>query len=143
MITATNAIKSYSRVLKRMMNSVWKLLLINTLILAMFIYTFMFTDAPRHKDFYLNDSIFNGLILYLILFPCFKALIHLTSLCIFRTQLESYKMQMVQFISEYDYITYIKKPQRKIQTLFLLYPLVILAHVAIAFTCYYLKNYCL
>ncbi len=143
MITATNAIKSYSRILKRMMNSVWKLLLINMLILAMFMYTFMFTDAPRHRDFYMNDSIFNGLILYLILFPCFKALVHLPNLCICRTQLDCFKMQMVEFISEYDYVIYIKKPLRKIQTMFLLYPLVILAHVAIAFACYYLKNHSL
>lgn len=143
MITATNAIKSYTRLLKRTTNSVWKLLLINTLILAMVLYTLIFTDAQRHEDFYLNGFIFDGLILYLILFPCFKAIIHLTNLYICRTQLDAYKMQMAEFISEYDYIIYIKKPLRKIHNLFLLYPLVMLAHVAIAFTCYYLKSYCL
>jgi|GEM_PF-3988204 len=124
-----------------MVNSVWKLLLINTLILAMVLYTLIFTDAQRHKDFYLNNSILNWLILYLILFPCFKALIHLMNLYSFRTQLDSYKMQMAEFISEHDYIVYIKKPLRKIQTLFLLYPLVMLAHGLIAFTCYYLKDH--
>lgn len=143
MITATHTIKSYSRLLKRTMNSVWKLLLIHTLILMMVLYTLMFTDAQRHEDFYLNDSIFNGLILYLILFPCVKAIIHLTNLYTCRAQLDSYKMQMAEFISEHDYIIYIKKPLRKIQNLFLLYPLVMLAHVAIAFTCYHLKDYCL
>lgn len=142
MITTTEAIKPYSRILKRMVSSVWKLLFINALILAMVMYTFVFTDAQRHRDFYLNDSFWNGLILYLILFPCLKALIHMANLYIFRTQLDSYKMQMAEIISEHDYIIYIQKPLRKIQTLFLFYPLVILAHVAIAFTCYYLKNHC-
>jgi hypothetical protein len=142
MITTTDAIKPYSRILKRMVSSVWKLLLINALILAMAVYTFVFTDAQRHRDFYLNDSFWNGLILYLILFPCLKALIHMANLYIFRTQLDSYKMQMAEIISEHDYIIYIQKPLRKIQTLLLFYPLVILAHVAIAFTCYYLKNHC-
>lgn len=124
-----------------MASSVWKLLLINTLIMAMFLYTFMFTDAPRHRDFYLNDSLLDGLILYLLLFPCFKALIHMANLYIFRTQLDLYKMQMAEIISEHDYIVYIRKPLRKIQNIFLFYPLVILAHLAIAFTCYYLKNH--
>ncbi|MCZ8285138.1 MAG: hypothetical protein O9353_06740, partial [Bacteroidia bacterium] len=84
---------------------------------------------------------FNGLVLYMILFPCFKALIHLMNLCNLRTQLDSQKMQTVEFISEYDYVAYIKTPLRRIQFLFLLYPLVILAHVAIAFICYYLRDH--
>jgi hypothetical protein len=141
MITATNAIKSYSRILKRMVNSIWKLLLINMLILAMVLYTLIFTDAQRHRDFYLHDSILNWLTVYFILFPCLKALIHMASLYLYRTQLDSYKLQMAEIISEHDYIIYIERPLRKIQTLFLCYPLVILAHAAIAFTCYYLKTH--
>lgn len=141
MITTIDSIKPYSRILKRMVGSVWKLLLLNALILVLFLYTFIFTDAPRHRDFYLNNSLLDGLILYLILFPCLKALIHMANLYIFRTQLDLHKMQMAEIISEYDYVIYIRKPLRKIQTLFLFYPLVILAHVAIAFACYYLKNH--
>lgn len=141
MIAAVNTIKPYSRILKRMGTSVWKLLTINALILSMLLYTFMFTDAQRHEDFYLNNFILNGLILYLALFPCFKALIDLTSLYIFRSQLYSYKMQVGEFISEYDYTVYIKKPLRKIQDLFLLYPLALMAHAAMALSCYYLKDH--
>lgn len=141
MATATHMIKPYSRILKRMAGSVWRLLMINTLILMMVIYTLIFTDAQRHSDFYLHDSVFDGLILYLILFPCMKALIHLTNLYIYRMQLDTYKMQMAETISVQDYIIYIEKPLRKIHVFFLSYPLVILAHAAIAFTCYYLKGH--
>lgn len=143
MTTPTHAIKPFSEALKRMMDSIWKLLLINTLVLCVALYTLIFTDAHRHKDFYLNDFILNGLLLYLSVFPCFKSFIHLTSLCIFRTQLNYHKLQIAESISEHDYILYIKKPLRKIQTLLLLYPLVLLAHGAIAFACYYLKTHCL
>lgn len=140
-ITAENTIKPYSRVLKQIAGEVWKLLLINTLVLAMVLYTLVFTDVQRHKDFYLNQTVFNGLILFLILFPGIKTLIHLASLYICKTRLALYKMEMAETISEPDYVRYIKQPLQKIRMLFMIYPVVILAHALMAFVCYYLKNH--
>lgn len=143
-IAAADTIKPYSQVLNRMVSSVWKLLLINTLILIVVLYTLVFTDAQRQdKDLYLTHVILNVLIFYLILVPCIKALVHLGSLYICRTRLDLYKIKMAEIISESDYATYIQQPLRKIHIMFLTYPLVILAHLAMVFTCYYLKFYVL
>jgi hypothetical protein len=141
LITDTDMIRPYSQVLKRIVSSVWKLLLINALVLAMVLYTLMFTDAQRHEDFYLSPAIFNGLIIYFILFPAIKALMHLVSLYICKARLNLYKMQMAEVISEPDYVRYIKQPLRKIQILFMVYPVVILTHAVIVFICYYLKEH--
>lgn len=126
-----------------MVSSVWKLLLFNTLLLAAAMYLFIFTDHRQNQELYTTHAILNGLMIYLILFPCLQALIHLTNLYICRSQLELYKMQMAEIISEQDCIAYIEKPLRKIHVLLLFYPLVLLAHAVIVFTCYYLKEHLL
>jgi hypothetical protein len=138
-LTAKDTIKPYSQIIKRIVSSVWKLLLVNILLLIMIIYVLMFTDAPMHEDFYMSDAILNGFAFYFTVFPCFKILVQFISLYICKTRLNLYRMQMAEVISESDYDTYLKRPLRKIQTLFLTLPLVLLMHLIMAYVCYRLK----
>ncbi len=138
-LTAKDNIKPYSQVIKRIVSSVWKLLVVNALILIMIIYVLMFTDAPMHEDFYMSNAILNGFIFYFAVFPSLKVLIQFVSLYICKTRLHLYRMQMAEVISESDYDTYFQRPLRKIQTLFLTLPLVLLIHLSMAYICYHLK----
>ena len=136
-----DAIRFYLQMIKRIVGSAWKLLIINALLLFMIVGILIFTHAQMHKNYYISDAILNGFVFYFAMFPCFKALIHHIGLSICKTRLSLYKMQMAEIISEPDYETYLKRPLRKIQVIFLTYPLVILMHLSMAYICYHLKYF--
>eukprot|EP01012_Entosiphon_sulcatum_P055154 TRINITY_DN76678_c0_g1_i1.p1 TRINITY_DN76678_c0_g1~~TRINITY_DN76678_c0_g1_i1.p1 ORF type:complete len:156 (-),score=9.54 TRINITY_DN76678_c0_g1_i1:15-482(-) len=132
-------IMPYPQFLKHVAGSIRKLLFLNLAILGVVLLLSLTSLQEDVRDLPATPYILSGLILYFILYPCLKALIHLTRLYDYNTRLMTWKMQMAETISESDYLNATQYLQ-KIRTLLRIYPLVLLVHLAIAFTCYYLKH---
>ena len=131
-------IKPYPQFLKQMAASIGKLLLLNLAILGVIL---LFSLTSLQKDvaeLRATPYILSCLILYFILYPFIKAVIHLIRLYEYNTRLMTWNIQMAETISESDYLI-ISQCIQKIRILLRIYPLVILVHLSIAFACYYLK----